>query len=64
MSAMPAMGMAAMRATADLSESSTGTYTGRLTLPTGGTWQVTVMAQRDGRTVAQQQVSLTATGGM
>lgn len=64
MSAMPAMGMAAVRATADLSESSTGTYTGQLTLPTGGTWQVTVMAQRDGRTVAQQQVSLTATGGM
>ncbi len=64
MAAMPAMGMAAMRATADLNESGTGTYTGPLTLASGGTWQVTVVAQKDGRTVAQQQLSLTATGGM
>jgi Cu(I)/Ag(I) efflux system membrane fusion protein/cobalt-zinc-cadmium efflux system membrane fusion protein len=64
MAAMPAMGMAAMRATADLTESGAGTYTGQLTLASGGTWQVTVVARKDGRTIAQQQVSLTAMGGM
>lgn len=64
MAAMPAMGMAAMRATADLTENGAGTYGGHVTLPTGGTWQVTVVARKDGRTVAQQQISLTATGGM
>jgi Cu(I)/Ag(I) efflux system membrane fusion protein/cobalt-zinc-cadmium efflux system membrane fusion protein len=64
MAAMPAMGMAAMLATADLQDSGAGTYTGPLTLASGGTWQVTVVAQKDGRTIAQQQVSLTATGGM
>jgi Cu(I)/Ag(I) efflux system membrane fusion protein/cobalt-zinc-cadmium efflux system membrane fusion protein len=64
MEAMPAMGMAEMRATADLTESGAGTYGGELTLASGGTWQVTVVAQKEGRTVAQQQVSLTATGGM
>jgi len=64
MAAMPAMGMAAMRATADLTETGAGTYDGHVTLPTGGTWQVTVIARKDGHTVAQQQISLTATGGM
>lgn len=64
MAAMPAMGMGAMHARADLAESGAGIYTGQLMLPTGGTWQVTVVAQKGGRTIAQQQVSLTATGGM
>ena len=64
MAAMPAMGMAAMRAAAELPESGAGTYAGQLTLASGGTWQVTVVAQKDGRTIAQQQISLTATGGM
>ena len=64
MAAMPAMGMAAMRAAADLADSGAGMYTGQLTLASGGTWQVTVVAQKDGRTVAQQQLSLTSTGGM
>ena len=64
MAAMPAMGMAAMRAAADLTESGGGTYAGPLTLASGGTWQVTIVAQKDGRAIAQQQVLLTATGGM
>ncbi|MCC7241543.1 MAG: FixH family protein [Acidobacteria bacterium] len=64
MPAMPAMGMAAMRAAADLTERGAGTYVGQLTLASGGTWQVTVVAQEDGRPVARQQLSLTATGGM
>ena len=64
MAAMPAMGMAAMRAEADLAESGAGTYAGPLTLASGGTWQVTIVARKDGHTIGQQQVSLTATGGM
>jgi Cu(I)/Ag(I) efflux system membrane fusion protein/cobalt-zinc-cadmium efflux system membrane fusion protein len=64
MPAMPAMGMAAMRETADLVAGAGGTYTGQITLGSGGTWQVTVVAEKDGRTIAQQQASLTATGGM
>jgi Cu(I)/Ag(I) efflux system membrane fusion protein/cobalt-zinc-cadmium efflux system membrane fusion protein len=64
MAAMPAICMAAMRARGDLKESAAGTYTAPLALASGGTWQVTVVAQKDGRTVAQKQLSLTATGGM
>jgi Cu(I)/Ag(I) efflux system membrane fusion protein/cobalt-zinc-cadmium efflux system membrane fusion protein len=64
MPAMPAMGMAAMRDTADLAEGGAGTYAGHVTLGSGGTWQVSVVAEKDGRTIAQQQASLTATGGM
>lgn len=64
MAAMPSMGMAAMRTSADLTESGAGTYVGPLTLASGGTWQVTVVARKAGRTIAQEQVSLTATGGM
>lgn len=64
MAAMPAMGMEATRVATDLTESGGGAYTSPLTLPSGGTWQVTVLAQKNGRTIAQQQVALTATGGM
>lgn len=64
MSAMPAMGMAAMREVAALADKGGGVYEGRLKLETGGTWQVTVTAQRNGRTVATKQLSVNATGGM
>ena len=64
MAAMPAMGMSAMRVSADLKDHGAGAYTGPLTLGSGGTWQVTAVATKDGRTLAQRQVSLTATGGM
>lgn len=64
MPAMPAMGMAAMRENADLAESAAGTYSGRVTLGSGGTWQVTVVAEKGGRTIARQQASVTAMGGM
>jgi hypothetical protein len=58
------MGMAAMRETADLLEGAAGTYTGQITLGSRGTWQVTIVAEKDGRTIAKQQASLTATGGI
>ena len=64
MPAMPAMGMAAMRAVATLREKSPGLYEGPVQLGTGGTWQVTVTVNRNGQTVASKQLSLSATGGM
>ena len=64
MPAMPAMGMAAMRTVATLSEKGTGLYEGSIQLQTGGTWQVTVTVQRDGKTIGTKQLSVSATGGM
>ena len=64
MPAMPAMGMAAARSVATLTEKGGGIYEGPLQLQSAGTWQVTVVAQRDGKTIASKQLSVTATGGM
>jgi RND family efflux transporter MFP subunit len=64
MPAMPAMGMAAERAAATLADKGSGLYAGPLQLPSGGTFQVTVVAQRGGQTLATRQLSLDATGGM
>lgn len=64
MPAMPAMGMAAQHAQATLTEKAGGLYQGPLQLPSGGTFQVTVSAQRGGQPLAKKQLSITATGGM
>jgi len=64
MPAMPAMGMAAMRNDVQFTEKEAGLYEGILQLQSGGTWQVTVSAQRGGKTIARKQFSVTATGGM
>ena len=64
MPAMPAMGMAAERATATLTGKGNGMYEAPLELPSGGTWQVTVTVQRNGQTLATKQLSIDATGGM
>ena len=64
MPAMPAMGMAAERDAATLSDKGTGTYEGSIQLSTGGTWQVTVTVQRGGQTVGTKQLSVSAMGGM
>lgn len=64
MAAMPAMGMAAMRAQAIVKEQSAGTYAGGIALGGGGTWQVTVVATKAGQTIAMRQLSLTVIGGM
>jgi Cu(I)/Ag(I) efflux system membrane fusion protein/cobalt-zinc-cadmium efflux system membrane fusion protein len=64
MPAMPAMGMAAMRVRATLSEKGAGVYEAPLQLETGGTWQVTVTVQRNGQTIATKQLTVNATGGM
>jgi len=64
MAAMPAMGMAAMHSVITLQEKGGGLYEGRGDLSTGGTWQVTVVAQRNGQTLGSKQLSLDVAGGM
>jgi RND family efflux transporter MFP subunit len=64
MPAMPAMGMAAMRTQINLVEEGSGTYEGSGRLDSGGTWQVTILARKNGQTVGSKQLSVTAAGGM
>src|SRR6266581_1728943 len=64
MPAMPEMGMAAMRTPMTLSQRGSGIYEGSGQLGSGGTWQVTILARKDGQTIASKQISVTATGGM
>ena len=64
MAAMPAMGMAAMRVSAPLADRGGGAYAGSVALPSGGTWQVTLVARKNGATVATRQLSLETSGGM
>jgi RND family efflux transporter MFP subunit len=64
MPAMPAMGMAAMHTPVTLSDKGNGLYEASTQLDSGGTWQVTVVAKKNGQTVASKQLSVNATGGM
>ena len=64
MPAMPAMGMAAMRTPVVLDDKGNGTYEGSGQLNSGGTWQVTIVAKKNGQTMATKQLSVNATGGM
>ncbi len=64
MPAMPAMGMAAMKTTATLNDKGGGRYEGAGELGSGGTWQVTVTAQKNGQALANKQMNISATGGM
>ena len=62
--AMPQMGMAAMNVVTSLSEKGGGIYEGQAQLDSGGTWQLTVTAVRNGAVLATKQQSLSAEGGM
>jgi multidrug efflux pump subunit AcrA (membrane-fusion protein) len=64
MTAMPAMEMSAMRETATLTAQGAGIYEGDFTLESGGTWQVTAVATKEGQTLASKRFNLSATGGM
>jgi Cu(I)/Ag(I) efflux system membrane fusion protein/cobalt-zinc-cadmium efflux system membrane fusion protein len=64
MPAMPAMGMAAMRNVVTLNDKGAGAYEGPGQLQSGGSWQVTVVATKNGQTIAQKQLSVTAEGSM
>jgi multidrug efflux pump subunit AcrA (membrane-fusion protein) len=64
MPAMPAMGMASKRAAAALGARGQGIYEGPLELDSGGTWQVIVVVQRAGATIATRKLAIDAMGGM
>ena len=64
MPAMPQMGMAAMRTPVALSEKGKGIYEGSGELGSGGTWQTTIVAKKNGQAIASKQLSVNATGGM
>ena len=64
MPAMPAMGMSAMKTVINAMDKGGGMYESKSDLGSGGTWQVTVRAQKNGQTIASKQVTLNATGGM
>ncbi len=64
MPAMPQMEMAAINIATMLAEKSSGVYEGKVDLESGGTWQLTVRALKNGSVLASKQVSLNAEGGM
>jgi Cu(I)/Ag(I) efflux system membrane fusion protein/cobalt-zinc-cadmium efflux system membrane fusion protein len=64
MPAMPAMGMPASRISTQLRETHAGSYSGTIALNSGGTWQVTITAKRNGQVIATKSVSVDAAGGM
>ena len=64
MAAMPAMGMAAMNTTTTLNYRGNGMYEGSGSLGSGGTYQVTISAQKNGQVIATKQLRVNATGGM
>jgi RND family efflux transporter MFP subunit len=64
MAAMPEMGMSAMSAGATLVDKGNGLYEGSASLGSGGTWQMTITAQRNGQTIAMKQLRLNVAGGM
>jgi len=64
MQAMPEMGMASMRTSVTLSDKDNGPYDGSVQLESDGTWQVTIIAKKNGQIIATRQLSVNATGGM
>ena len=64
MAAMPSMGMAALKAQANLTEEGGGSYTGSIDLPSGGTWQVTVAAHKYGLAIAEKRLNMSVSGPM
>ncbi len=64
MPAMPAMGMSAMKTTATLGDQGNGLYEGQGSLDSGGSWQVTIAAQKNGKMLATNVLHIDAEGGM
>src|SRR5215467_197333 len=64
MAAMPQMGMSAMNVVTTLSEKGAGVYEGQVNLQTGGTWQITITATKNGAVIGTKQLSANAEGGM
>jgi hypothetical protein len=64
MAAMPAMGMAAMRTQVTASDEGGGAYGATIEIPSGGTWQVTIVASKESRAIATTQSNISVTGPM
>lgn len=64
MPAMPAMGMAAMKTSVDLASKGGGLYEGSGELGSGGSWQVTLTASVNGKTIGTRRLTVNAEGGM
>ena len=64
MAAMPAMGMAAMRAQGTADDQGNGTYTANIELPSGGTWSLTITVSKGGHPIATKQMDVSASGSM
>ena len=64
MAAMPAMGMAAMRAQGAAVDQGKGTYAANIELPSGGTWSLTITASKGGQPIATKQMDVSASGSM
>ena len=64
MAAMPAMGMAAMRAQGIADDQGNGIYAANIELPSGGTWSLTIVASKGGHTIATKQMDVSASGSM
>ncbi len=64
MAAMPAMGMAALSTSLKLQQRSSGRYEGTGVLDSGGTWQLTITVQQNGKIIATKQLRVVAEGGM
>jgi RND family efflux transporter MFP subunit len=62
--AMPQMGMAAMNVVTALSEKGGGIYESQVNLDSGGTWQLSVTAVKNGAVLGTTQQRLNAEGGM
>ena len=63
MPAMPAMGMAAIKKTAQLTPKGNGLYEGQINIDSTGTWDVTTVVQQNGQNVATKQLRVNAEGG-
>jgi Cu(I)/Ag(I) efflux system membrane fusion protein/cobalt-zinc-cadmium efflux system membrane fusion protein len=64
MPAMPEMGMAAMSDTTPLAEKGNGIYEAKVSLESGGTWRITVIVMKDGKSIATKHLSINAEGGI
>jgi Cu(I)/Ag(I) efflux system membrane fusion protein/cobalt-zinc-cadmium efflux system membrane fusion protein len=64
MAAMPSMGMVAMKTQTTLIDQGNGTYAGSIDLQSGGTWQETITASKDGQTLAVKQSNVSVSGSM
>ncbi len=63
MPAMSQMGMAALIVVTTLIEKGGGVYEGQTNLESGGTWQITITATKNGTVVATKQLSINSEGG-